>query len=200
MFNLKWSCNLDGSRSGSTSRCHSCLSAELPRSGDGRFRGRRDMQDWRVRHRMDFGGMRSCDERRSLQFQRSHGGAHSCGFLHPLQELGLRHGSFEGDPFIHDCLRNAEDLIALRDIRKLRYLDHVGSNQRTLDCQLVGQPGHAWAVGSGWRDKDLDMYRGAKHGAPRPAHPSIQKPQTPGSGTSQSRGGSAPAHRPDPGR
>jgi hypothetical protein len=45
----------------------------------------------------------------------------------------------------------------LSHINELGDFDHIGGDMLVFDCQLVGQPGRTWTIGSGRGDKDLDV-------------------------------------------
>src|SRR5712692_865646 len=47
--------------------------------------------------------------------------------------------------------------VELGEVDEFQNLDHIGSNLLVFDCQLVGQPGRTWTIGSGRGDKDLDV-------------------------------------------
>jgi len=74
-----------------------------------------------------------------------------------LHKARLRQCASEFDGIVHDGFRDTPHLITLSEVNELGDFDHISSDVRVFDCQLVGQPGRTWTIGSGRGDENLDV-------------------------------------------
>ncbi len=80
------------------------------------------------------------------------------GFQNLLNKARLGDCAQDFDAVVDHGFRNTLHLVALRKTDELGDFNDIGGDMLIFDCQLVGQPGHARTIGSGWGDKHLDMH------------------------------------------
>ncbi len=81
-----------------------------------------------------------------------------------LDHFPLAQKAEDGLLVVYDQRGGRVDLVALPQLGKEREVNDIGGDMPIENRELVRQPGHMAADGSGWRHKHLQM-----HGAPQQA-------------------------------
>ena len=79
------------------------------------------------------------------------------GFQNLLEKTRLWNRAHNFNAVVHHGLGDTPHLVALGHVNELGDFDHIGSDVFVFDCQLVGQPGRTWTIGSGRGNEDLDV-------------------------------------------
>jgi hypothetical protein len=77
--------------------------------------------------------------------------------LDMFDESGFGNVAQEFDAVVDDGFGNSTNQISLSKIREFAHFDNIGNDVRIRDRHFVGQPGHIRAMGSRWRNEDLEV-------------------------------------------